>query len=283
MNNLIPTVSVVIPAFNEQHHIRRCIEALERQSVAPKQIIVVDNNSADDTAQIVAEYKSVTLLYESHQGVRYARNKGFNAVDADIIARIDADTVVTDEWVERLVNFFQDNEDIVGVVGASYYYDLPLAKNKKNVSIDRFLRRLIRADKRPLLYGSNMALRKSAWSKIRNELCMDGEMFEDYDISIHLAEHDLKVGYEPTLVAGISARRLADRPHNFWRNMLLHTKTFRMHGQRNLVARLSQIGYLFAYPLFALLYRYYDSQEQRLHLTKKSRRHKSARPDSSYY
>lgn len=277
------SIAVVIPAYNEQRDIHGCIDALKVQSMSPQQIIVVDNNSTDDTREIVQQRGGVELLSESRQGVRYARNTGFNAVKTDIIARVDADTRVDSDWVERLNEYFLENDDVSAVVGASYYYDMPLAKNRRNVTIDRFLRRFIGASKRPLLYGSNMALRTTAWSMIKDEVCMAGGMFEDYDISIHLAEHGSIVGYDSGLVAGISARRLADSPRDFWENMRLHTKTFQLHGQRNRVARLSQIGYVMTYPLFKLLYHAYDQDSQRLSWRKKSRSNKAARPDSSHY
>src|SRR5688500_17107775 len=90
--------SVVIPVYNEADSLDLCLSAIAAQTTQPFEVIVVDNNSTDTTAEIAASYPFVRLVYESRQGVVHARNTGFNLAQGDIIARIDADTVIESGW-----------------------------------------------------------------------------------------------------------------------------------------------------------------------------------------
>src|ERR1019366_8076903 len=87
-------VSLVIPAYNEKHHIKACLDHIASQRVVPYEVIVVDNASTDKTAAIARSYDFVTLITEKRQGVVFARDTGFNLARGDIIGRIDADTLL---------------------------------------------------------------------------------------------------------------------------------------------------------------------------------------------
>jgi hypothetical protein len=90
------SVSVVIPAWNAAGHLRRAIESVLRQTVRPREIIVVDDGSTDSTAEIVAVYGSAaTCVRQTHQGLSVARNEGVARSASDWVAFLDAD----DEWL----------------------------------------------------------------------------------------------------------------------------------------------------------------------------------------
>jgi len=112
----LPFVSVIVPAKNEQQFIGDCIDSLLSQSYPPDlyEIIVVDNLSTDNTAQIVAA-KGITVLTCASTSIGGVRNFGAKHSCGDILAYIDADCVAPDFWisgsVERLV---VDNLSAVG-------------------------------------------------------------------------------------------------------------------------------------------------------------------------
>jgi glycosyltransferase involved in cell wall biosynthesis len=277
------TLSVVIPTYNEETYIGKCLDAIAAQTEMPDEVIIVDNNSIDKTVEIAEKYDFVTVLKEKEQGVRFARNKGFNAAKSNLIGRIDADTRLSSDWCAQVRTFFSNNPSITAATGSNVYYDLPLAKKDRNLVLDRMLRRLVYGiGGMPLLYGSNMALRVEAWNRIADEVCMDGLLYEDYDVSIHLFEHGFQIAYDKHMVARLSARRLDDRPAEFIKNMNLHTKTFALHGQKNRIASISRLGYLSVYPALKVMLRLYDEDKGRISL-KKAARKRSARPDASHY
>ncbi len=108
------TVSVVIPAYNAGKYIARAIESVLAQSRRPDEIIVVDDGSTDDTAQIVAGFGlKVQLIRQDNGGASAARNSGIDAATGEWIAFLDAD----DEWLgEKLLlqtQHLQQNSDLV--------------------------------------------------------------------------------------------------------------------------------------------------------------------------
>jgi glycosyltransferase involved in cell wall biosynthesis len=95
-DSALGTVSVVIPAWNAGGYLRRAVESVLRQTVRPREIVVVDDGSTDNTAAIAADYaSSVTCVRQAHQGLSVARNEGVARSRSDWVAFLDAD----DEWL----------------------------------------------------------------------------------------------------------------------------------------------------------------------------------------
>lgn len=111
-------VSIVIPVFNEEEYISDCIDSLLNQDYPPKEyeIIVVDNNSSDNTLRIVNKYKNVSVVTEYMRGASAARNKGIKLARGEIIAFVDGDTIIPRGWVNNILDVFKDNRRL-GVVG----------------------------------------------------------------------------------------------------------------------------------------------------------------------
>jgi glycosyltransferase involved in cell wall biosynthesis len=106
----VTSVSVVIPAYNAGATIADMLNGIVRQADAPTdlEIIVVDNGSRDDTAEIVRRFADVTLLLEDKRGPSAARNRGLHHATGDIVAHLDADTLPTRTWLRNLVASFSD-------------------------------------------------------------------------------------------------------------------------------------------------------------------------------
>jgi|AntRauTorckE6833_2_1112554.scaffolds.fasta_scaffold04798_4 cellulose synthase/poly-beta-1,6-N-acetylglucosamine synthase-like glycosyltransferase len=282
MGNKKLTLSVIIPTFNEEGYIGDCLEAIAQQTEMPERVIVVDNNSSDRTVEIAKSFNFVTILHEKTQGVRFARNTGFAHGKTDLIGRIDADTKLSRVWAQTTRHIFQSENRIDAATGPCSYYDMPL--EKVSLRIDKSLRRSVfMLGEMPVLYGSNMVIRRRAWDEIKADLCMSGEMYEDYDVSIHMKEYGLITVYDKHLVVAVSARRLDDNPRSFARNMRLHTHTFAVHGMKSTIASVSRVGYLSVYPPLKLLRSAYDNDKGRLSIRKALARNALARPDSKNY
>jgi glycosyltransferase involved in cell wall biosynthesis len=205
MKNL--RVSLVIPAYNEEDYLKQCLEAIKNQSVQPFEVIVVDNNSTDKTAKIAKSFPFVKLLSEKRQGVVFARDKGFNTAKGDIIGRIDVDTLLPADWVQNVQKIFAYSQ--VAAISGAMHYDVGLAKtvDKIDLFFRRRLARLLGESDTVFLQGASMAMRRSAWLRVRHALCRKGNMHEDFDLAIHLQEHGYEVAFDERLHANISARR----------------------------------------------------------------------------
>ena len=89
-------ISVIIPTLNRQHTLPRAIESVLRQTLAPNEIIVVDNGSRDGTIEMIeSRYPSIRILHEEAVGVSAARNCGIRAANGLWLALLDSD----DEWL----------------------------------------------------------------------------------------------------------------------------------------------------------------------------------------
>ncbi len=119
------SLTIVIPVFNEEHHIKACLESIACQTIAPTEVIVVDNNCTDRTIEIAEKFNFVRVVSEKQQGRGYARTTGFNAVKTDIIGRIDADSRLDSTWVEEVISVFEAREDVTGVTGIGRVSFLP--------------------------------------------------------------------------------------------------------------------------------------------------------------
>ncbi|WP_292899325.1 glycosyltransferase family 2 protein [Microbacterium sp.] len=252
----MPSVSIVIPAFNEEAVIGRCLEAVLAQTVRPAEVIVVDNRSTDATREVVAAMiadnpgAGIRLLrQDDRQGLIPTRNAGMDVAIGDVLGRIDADTTLKPDWVAQVTRVFADPATDA-VSGPMEYYDLPL--RAVGHQIDDHLRRLqVRlAGDFVFLFGSNMAVRAEAWRRVRPHLCDDvaDVMHEDLDIAIHLAWAGCRIGYDSGVVAGMSARRVDDGPRDFRKYVERFETTYSSHGIRDLRLRAPMAVFLGVYP-----------------------------------
>lgn len=116
-------ISIVICTYNRSQMLKELLLSLEK-IVSPQfaewEVLVVDNASRDSTAQVVGEFiKNTTLplryVHESNQGLSQARNRGIKESLGDIIAFIDDDVVVPDDWlVQALQAFTRHDVDVIG-------------------------------------------------------------------------------------------------------------------------------------------------------------------------
>jgi glycosyltransferase involved in cell wall biosynthesis len=101
------SISVIVPAFNAAETLGRCLAALSKQTLPPGEILVVDDGSRDETAEIANLY-SVRVISQANAGPAAARNTGAQAARGDLILFTDADCAPALDWVERMVAPFAD-------------------------------------------------------------------------------------------------------------------------------------------------------------------------------
>ncbi|WP_125963579.1 glycosyltransferase [Bifidobacterium dolichotidis] len=259
-------VSIVIPAWNEEERIIDCLTNATRQTVMPHEVIVVDNRSTDRTVELVEQFIAdhpeapVKLLHQDEdQGLIPTRNYGLNHATGDVLGRIDADCMLKPDWVEIVAGVFTEDPEAMGATGPVTYYDMPARKISLR-SDDHVRRHTYRADGgQVLLFGSNMALRASAWHMIADEVCLDREdkMHEDIDISLHLLGRGLKTVYSRRMVCGISARRMDTSFKSFHNYMQRFKNTFEAHPEHWRKHKSEHTLYLM-YPWLHALYPLYQ-------------------------
>jgi glycosyltransferase involved in cell wall biosynthesis len=86
-----PTVSVVIPCFNQGRFLSEALESVLAQTYRPSEIVVVDDGSTDNTAQVARRYPGVRYVWQPNKGLASARNAGVRQTSCDYLVFLDAD------------------------------------------------------------------------------------------------------------------------------------------------------------------------------------------------
>jgi len=202
-----PTISLVIPAYNEEDYLPACLDAVMR-NVAGKamEIIVVDNNSTDGTRAVVERYPGVTYVFEARKGITRARQCGFLAAKGDILAYVDADTHPPAGWVEQITKQFAARENLACLSGPYSFYDL--AGMRRVISNAWFV------GARPfywltghMMVGGNFAIRRDVLEKMGGFDASIEFYGEDVDIGKRASKHG-RVLFCPNFVMPTSARRM---------------------------------------------------------------------------
>ena len=123
----LPTVSVIVPCYNHGHFIAQTLESLQRQTERSWEAIVVDDDSTDDTAGIVAALAAVDprirYVYRPHRGLSAARNFGLGLARGQYMQFLDADDLIEHEKLAHQVAVLAQHRDVGIVYGAARYFD----------------------------------------------------------------------------------------------------------------------------------------------------------------
>jgi hypothetical protein len=138
------------------------------------------------------------------------------------------------------------------------------------------------APKAPFLFGSNSAIRKSAWQKVRGDVCHVRTMHEDLDLAIHLTHAGLAIRYNKAMLAGTSARRYDDRFKQWRHYMTMYLHTYNRHNLGGWGPRVATLLYWTGYIGLQPLMRSYDpiADERKLKNFAKKRRKARKNPMS---
>ena len=173
-------ISFVIPAYNEEACIGACVASIQKElehTTDPSsgrgvdaEIVVVNNASTDQTKEIAQGFAGVRVVDEMHKGLVRARKAGFDATTGDLVANIDADTVVPHGWLAKVMAEFDGDPSLVALSGPFVYLELSLFK-RILVRIFYFFGWLIHLvnhhllHKGAMLQGGNFIIRRDPWER----------------------------------------------------------------------------------------------------------------------
>ncbi|MBA1437820.1 MAG: glycosyltransferase family 2 protein [Epsilonproteobacteria bacterium] len=106
-------ISVVIPTYNRYTLTKRAIESVLTQTLQPKEIIVVDDGSSDNTKQLQSDFPQIMYIYQENKGVSSARNLGIKYAKSEWIAFLDSDDTWHKEKLAKQVAFHQQNQEFL--------------------------------------------------------------------------------------------------------------------------------------------------------------------------
>jgi GT2 family glycosyltransferase len=191
-------VTVYIPAYNVSEFLAPCIESLLDQTLPPDEILVIDDGSQDNSAEVASRFPQVTLIkHPVNKGLASARNTAMRTARNELVASIDADCVAAPSWLAELARYLNDPA-LVGVGGK-------LIEGVQRTTADRW-----RAVHMPqhwgntpirsprFLFGCNNLFRKSAVlaaGEYDERMRTNGE---DVDLCIRLRQKNWEFIYVPS-------------------------------------------------------------------------------------
>lgn len=234
-------ISVVIPAYNEQKFIGKCLQSLQKQDYSDGyEIIVVDNGSQDGTSEI-ARNLGARIVHCPRKGVSYARQAGAEAAQGQIIVQADADTIYPVWWLTRIKKQFDNHPNVVAVAGTFIYSNPPWW-----AVFEYFLRIVFGFLSavlfgRPLIIsGANLAFYKKTLKEIGgyHETAYSSDQL---DISARLSKKG-KVYYDGRSYGATSSRSVAKPTLVILKEFMQHMNIFIKHTYKDLSGRLKKNG-----------------------------------------
>lgn len=231
-------ISVIIPTFNEEKLLKRCLRSLIIQKFDNYEVILVDGLSSDKTSRIAEHYgvKVIDSPRRKPHDVGRAKNIGVTHASGKILAFIDADTMLSPNCFSVVNRYFRKSE-IVGVACRA----LPLDGNGIERALYEYNNLLMKVSSRfsfPYLsYYSCIFCRKDAFIRIGG-FQEDLNACEDYDLALRLSRHG-KIVFSDKISIFMSPRRLREWTYTGY------------------VAK--YLKYLFEYHMFGYIYDQYDA------------------------
>lgn len=171
-------ISVIICTYNRVQFLPQTFEALAEQTLSPDcfEIILVDNNSRDNTPDICSDFRinnpdlNFKYVLETRQGLSFARNRGIMESHSDLLVFIDDDAFPEKEYLYNILRFFESNPDAAAAGGRIY----PLFESKRPAWMPDILMSLVSVIdlgdkvclfKKKFPIGANMVFRKATIQK----------------------------------------------------------------------------------------------------------------------
>lgn len=152
-------VSVIVPVYNVEKYIHRCINSLLEQTLKDIEIILVDDESPDDSGKICDEYakrhSNIKVIHKANGGLGYARNSGLEVAIGEFVGFIDSDDFIEPNMYEDLYCFAKNNHlDTVFSAGFKFYDKGNIEEKPEVINIKIWENNKIYEDFIPNIIGS---------------------------------------------------------------------------------------------------------------------------------
>lgn len=179
-------VSIIVPAYNVEKYIQKCLNSIVNQTYVYLEIIIIDDGSSDDTPNIIKKNANldhrIKFIQQKNQGVSAARNKGIKNATGKYLVQIDSDDVVEKEFIEKLVKCIEKGNSDIVVCGFKTVWPLQTAASrcdKKTISGPDAVRQLLIKQDNLDIVPWNKMYKTSLFTNNNNILYPVGDIHED--------------------------------------------------------------------------------------------------------
>lgn len=121
-------VSIIVPAYNAEKHLFRCLSSIAAQDFVDIEVLIVDDGSTDASGQIAGEFAATDPRFRyvalgSNKGVMVARATGVRLCEGDFIGFVDADDRIEPSMISRMLHRLQTDDSDIAICGVSYVHD----------------------------------------------------------------------------------------------------------------------------------------------------------------
>ncbi|MFH1641568.1 MAG: glycosyltransferase [Nanoarchaeota archaeon] len=182
-------LSVIIPTRNRAKMLKNCLNSLVRQTKKSDEVLIIDNNSNDNTKDIVLSFKKklpIKYLFEPRIGIPIARNTGIKNAHYDIIAFIDDDCSADKNWIKNMFCIYIKKPEILVVQGKTY------SKSKKDF-YSKSIEYLMDSPNHQSIDTKNLSFRKDILNNHKSIFDENFPVCEDMDLYLNIKKRGIKV------------------------------------------------------------------------------------------
>ncbi len=189
-------LSIIVPVYNVEKYLERCLESLVNQTIKEYEIIIVVDGSTDNSIKIVKKYKEkysnlIKYVETENRGLSAARNYGIDLAKGEYIGFVDSDDYVATDMYEKLYNCAKDNNYDVVVCDYCKITDEKQKEVKLEITSNSTLDEIV-VNSRP--YACNKIFKKNIFKKY-NLKFPEGLIFEDICTVYPLLMRSKQIGY----------------------------------------------------------------------------------------
>lgn len=194
MDNKKPLVSVIIPIYNAEEHLERCLVSVMNQSYANLEIVLVDDGSTDSSFSICTDYskidKRIKVIHKENEGAAAARNTGLDNLEGEYITFVDSDDLIGKNMIEKLYDGAIRNGCDISACGFWTCYENSIIDfNKKNQNITETV--FNESETLNIFGWSEKVASNSVWGKLFKK-----EIFENVRFPAIRTAEDLFVAFK---------------------------------------------------------------------------------------
>jgi len=184
-NDCVPLISVIVPVFNAEEYLPRCIESILAQTHPDTEIIIINDGSTDKSGEICngykAQFKNIRVINQENSGEGAARNAGLDAAEGDWISFVDSDDWIEKDMLEKLLRAAEDNKKMIAVCGHTSLW----ADGKASTSVSQEIPVAISKTEALTYLLGERYYQGFAWNKLYSRTLINGDKPIRFDEKIH--------------------------------------------------------------------------------------------------
>ena len=169
-------VSIIVPVYNVEKYLSKCIDSILAQTYKNLEIILVDDGSKDNSGTICDEYskkdKRIKIIHKPNGGISDVRNHGLKIATGDYIGFVDSDDYIAEDMFETLVSLLEKNDADISIVSFYEYYNGKLIGVRENENVE--IMNKVEAIKELLI---DRKIQSYTWNKLFKKELFDGLQF----------------------------------------------------------------------------------------------------------